>query len=264
MIQDKLEQNTVALTAGIQRLRKTNTCLGLGLPDSQFESQELNDYLLRQLDSDIESDKQLENRIKGAVYLAIKRSKWKPRHSAKQIAELAVDALRDARLTTLYEAGTISARQFKEESERNLITNAVSTFNRVKKTAIRKTVKGALATALGLTVGGPAGLMAAGIMLATELVPKDKKEKIIAKARNVANEAGSHIFEATSGLYGKGRKIASKVAEKMAEIADSTGQCVATYARPVVESVRKVAKTFAQKLMIRSRKLVEKIKMLAK
>ena len=101
----------IALEQGIQRLRKSNNWLKLGLNEGDFQSQEIIDYLQRPLGENVQLDVETENKIKAAVYLSVKRSKWKPRKIAKQLAEAAAEALRDARLVALYESNKIGAKQ---------------------------------------------------------------------------------------------------------------------------------------------------------
>ena len=110
-----ITRELIALEQGIQRLRKSNNWLKLGLNEGDFQSQEIIDYLQRPLGENVQLDVETENKIKAAVYLSVKRSKWKPRKIAKQLAEAAAEALRDARLVTLYESNKIGAKQYKEE-----------------------------------------------------------------------------------------------------------------------------------------------------
>ena len=112
-----ITRELIALEQGIQRLRKSNNWLKLGLNEGDFQSQEIIDYLQRPLGENVQLDVETENKIKAAVYLSVKRSKWKPRKIAKQLAEAAAEALRDARLVALYESNKIGAKQYKEECE---------------------------------------------------------------------------------------------------------------------------------------------------
>lgn len=232
----------VALANAISRLRSSNFLLGGNL--DEFESagvqdQELLDYLARGFGEDRKRDEELENKIKGAVYLSVRRCKWKPRFCAKELAEATVHALRDARLSYLYETDKISAKQYKEECERNFVTNTVNVWKKFQARRQRIACKALLETALILTVGGPAAVVAGGIMLATELIPPAYREKIIKKTKQIARQAGEAIVEATKELYKRGKKTAKRVAEKMVDIARNIAERTATYARPVVEATRR-------------------------
>ena len=79
-----ITRELIALEQGIQRLRKSNNWLKLGLNEGDFQSQEIIDYLQRPLGENVQLDVETENKIKAAVYLSVKRSKWKPRKIAKQ------------------------------------------------------------------------------------------------------------------------------------------------------------------------------------
>ena len=242
-----ITRELIALEQGIQRLRKSNNWLKLGLNEGDFQSQEIIDYLQRPLGENVQLDVETENKIKAAVYLSVKRSKWKPRKIAKQLAEAAAEALRDARLVALYKSNKIGAKQYKEECENNFVSKVVSTTKRIKKRYGRKLVKGVLATALGL-VGGPAGLIAGGIMLVSEIIPKKTKEKIRKKVKEVALKAAETISQGVINLYRKGEKIASRIAEKVVKAAENVAEGISIYAAPVVDCIKSVAHTIVEEV----------------
>lgn len=242
-----ITRELIALEQGVQRLRKSNNWLKLGLNEDDFQSQEIIDYLQRPLGENVQLDVEVENKIKAAVYLSVKRSKWKPRKIAKQLAEAATEALRDARLVTLYESDKIGAKEYKEECENNFVSKVVSTTKFIKKRYGRKLVKSILATAIGIA-GGPAGLIAGGIMLVYEIIPKKIKEKIRKKVKEVALKAAETISQGITNLYRRGEKIASRVAEKVVKAAENVAEGISVYATPVIDSIKSVAHTIAEEV----------------
>ena len=168
--QNIIQRDELALAHGLERLRMSNSVLGLHIEDAAFDNKDIEAYLKRSIGENIALDEEIENKLKAAVYLSIRRSKWKPRAVAKHMAEVSAHALRDARLAYLYDTDMIAAGQYKTECEKNLVTNTVNAFKRLKARKNRASVKALLATGLALTVGGPYAFMAGAILFATELL----------------------------------------------------------------------------------------------
>jgi len=236
-----------AIQRGIARLRKSNRWLMLGLSESDFNNPDLQEYLSRPLDQDINKDQEIENKVKAAVYLAVRRSKWKPRHAAKKLAEASVEALRDARLMTLHESNHITSKRLNEELENNQISKIASTFNHVKKRYGRKATKAALTIAVGATVGGPAAAIAGGIMLASELIPKKTKEKIKRNIRNTVKTIGESISNGVSRICERAVESAPRIAKKVYETFTSVSERISQYAAPIVETVKEVKEKVVKK-----------------
>lgn len=247
MAENNNSSDLLAIQRGISRLRKSNRWLMLGLSESDFNNPDIQAYLTRPLDQDIAKDQEVENKIKAAVYLAVRRSKWKPRAVAKKLAEAAVEAVRDARLMTLHEAGLISSKRLDEELENNQVSKIATTFKHVKKRYGRKAAKLALTLAVGATVGGPAGAIAGGVMLASELIPKKTKEKIKRTIRNTVKKVGEGISNAVSRLCDRAAAVAPVIVKKVQETAASVAGRISRYASSVVETVSEVCSTVGQK-----------------
>lgn len=256
--------NTLALQQAFSRLRKSNQWLRLGLSENDFQSEELSAYLQRPLGENIAQDIETENKIKAAVYLSITRSKWKPRWVAKKLAESAVEAMRDARLTCLYESNKISAKDYKTETEKNQITQISTTFKHIKKRYGRKTAKTALTAALALTVGGPASWIAGGIMLTSELLTKTTKEKIKRKIKNTVERTVQTITNGITHLYNKTAEIAPKVIEKVVDIANDIKENASQYAAPIANGIRTVVHSISSTIKECGTVIKEKTKKLWK
>jgi hypothetical protein len=216
------------------------------LSESDFENSDIQAYLMRPLEENIEKDKEIENKVKAAVYLATRRSKWKPRATAKKLAEASVEALRDARLITLYESNQITAKQYNEELENNQVSKIATTFKRVKKRYARKTVKAALSIAIGLTCGGPAGAIASGIMLASELIPKNRKEKIKRNIKRNLKKIGEAVTDSVSRLCSRAASSAPKIVEKIQETVHTVTENVSTYVAPIIDTCKEFGSAVAR------------------
>lgn len=245
----------LAIQRGIARLRKSNLWLMLGLSDSDFNNPDLQEYLSRPLDQDVAKDQEIENKVKAAVYLAVRRSKWKPRHAAKKLAEASVEALRDARLMTLHESNQITSKRLNEELENNQISKIATTFNHIKKRYGRKATKAALTIAVGATVGGPATAIAAGIMLFSELIPKKTKDKIKRNIKKKVKKIGESISNGVSHICEKAVESAPRIARKIQETFSSVSERISQYAAPVVETVKEVK----EKVVEKAKKIWKKI-----
>lgn len=241
MEQKEFIKEQLALLHSFTRLRKSDVLLNVHMDEVEFENKEIQEYIKRSIGENIEKDIQVENKIKAAAYLSVRKSKWKPSWMAKRMAELSAHALRDARLTYLYESERISAKQYKEESEKNFVTNTVNVFKRIKKKSERATVKALLTTAIGVTVGGPAAAIAGGIMLVTSFIPKPIKEKIKKQTIVIAKKASETIVKSTRTLYERGKVIATKVAEKIVDAATNISESLSHYSAPIIETVRGMA-----------------------
>ncbi|MBD5415468.1 MAG: hypothetical protein HDR46_04180 [Bacteroides sp.] len=233
-------QDLIALQKGIARLRKSNSWLKLGLTDSDFNNPDIQNYLLRPLGTDIEKDIEIENKLKAAVYLAVSRSKWKPRGIAKKLAEASVEALRDARLMSLFESEQITAKQYREELENNLISKIASTYTKVKKRYGRKATKLGLTMAIAMTVGGPAGLIAGGIMLVSELVPKKTKQQIKNALKKGIKKIGDGISRGIENLCDRGAVVAPKIVKKVYETMELIGDTASRVVKPVMDVARSI------------------------
>lgn len=242
----------IALQKGIARLRKSNKWLKLGISESDFNNPEIQEYLLRPLGSDTEKDIETENKLKAAVYLSVRRSKWKPRGTAKTLAEASVESLRDARLMSLYESEQISAKQYNEELENNQISKIATTFTRVKKRYGRKAAKAAISTAIGLTVGGPAGLIAGGIMLVSEIIPKKTKQKIKKSIKRTIKKTGETISRSIENLCNRAAAAAPKIVKKVNE----TIERVRTAATGIVEPIREIASSLGSSIKKTAKKVL--------
>lgn len=237
----------LALQKGINRLRKSNKWLKLGLSESDFQDEDIQAYLLRPLGENTQLDIETENKVKAAVYLATRRSKWKPRSIAKKLAESSVEALRDARLMSLYESDKISAKQFNEEIENNQVSKIAVTYKRIKKRYGRKICKTALTAAISATCGGPAGLISGGVMLISEVLPKKTKEKIKKTVKRAVKRTAEAVSHGIERLCDRAPQIASRVVRKVQETVDKVTQTVSRVATPVVEAVREVGHTIKEK-----------------
>lgn len=250
----------LALVNAIDRLRSSNFFLGIDLESVGIQDQDLFDYLTRCIGEDVERDKEVENKIKGAVYLSICRSKWKPRFVAKRFAEATAHALRDARLGYLYETDKISAKQYKEECEKNIVTNTVNVCKKIQARRKRIACKALLQAGLIVTVGGPTSLIAGAIMLTTELIPPAYREQILKNTKKIVKKTEDVIVDATRNLYNKGKKIANRVAEKMVDIAQNVVETTATYAHPIVDATRRVVSEVVDTVKETANKVKQKAK----
>ena len=237
-------QQQVAVIVGLKQLRRTNRMGGCPLTDAQINSPEVEAYLLRGLDEDPEADARFEKDIQAAVYLSVKRSKWKPRRSAKLLARQAVEELRAARLTTLYHDKRIDARTYQEECENNYVQNTLSVARRIKKRYGRRAVKTGLTEGLYLA-GAPYAAAAAGAaMLGYALIPKKYKEKIRKKSRELATQAIETVGRGLRQLKEKGRKAVQKVQDTLTRTFETARQL----AEPVVAAARSVAERAMEKV----------------
>ena len=172
----------------------------------------------------------------------MKRSKWKPRRSAKLLARQAVEELRAARLTTLYHDKRIDARTYQEECENNYVQNTLSVARRIKKRYGRRAVKTGLTVGLYLA-GAPYAAAAAGAaMLGYALIPKKYKEKIRKKSRELATQAIETVGRGL--LKEKGRKAVQKVQDTLTRTFETARQL----AEPVVAAARSVAERAMEKV----------------
>lgn len=242
-------QHQLAIIQGLKQLRYTNRWCLAPLSEAQIESKEVEEYLSRGLDEDISADSKLEKDIVTAVYLAVKRSKWKPRFSAKVLAKQAIEELRAARLTTLYHDNRIDARRYKEECENNYVMNTLSVARRVKKRYGRKAIKTGITLGLFLAGLPYAATAAGGVLLADAILPKKYKEKVKKQAKKVAKAAASTVKRGLTLLKEKGRKAAERVAEKLVE----TVQTANRMAQPVVEATR----TFVEAVKEKGKKVLK-------
>lgn len=260
MKQQDYTKEQLALLHSFDRLRSSDALLNVHMEDANLEDEEINNYLQREIGENTESDIQVENGIKAAAYLSVRRSKWKPRWVAKRMAELSAHALRDARLSYLYETERISASKYKEECEKNFVTNTVSVFKRIQKRQKRTAVKALLTAAIGATVGGPAAAIAGGIMLAAVLIPKPIKEKIKKKTKKIVREAGETIVRATQKLYESGKEVATKVSEKLVEVAINISENASRYSEPIIETIHETTNAVVGTVKEIGRKVKNKAK----
>lgn len=234
----------IALQKGIARLRKSNRWLTLGLSDSDFNNPDIQEYLLRPLGTDIDKDIETENKLKAAVYLSVRRSKWKPRGIAKKLAESSVEALRDARLMSLYESEQITAKQYHEELENNQISKIATTFTRVKKRygkkLIKGALKGALTLALGSVVGSGAGLIAGSVLLVSEIIPKKTKQKIKKTITRTIKRTGESITRSIENLCDRAAAAAPKIVKKFNETIERVSVATSRIVEPIRDVVSSV------------------------
>lgn len=245
-------QQQLAIAAGIKQLRRTNRWGLSPLDDALITSPEVEAYLLRNLDEDKEADARFEKAIINAVYLSIKRSKWKPRKCAKIIAKHAIEELRAARLTTLYHDKRIDARTYKEECENNYVQNTLVVARRIKKRYGRKVLKGAITVGLYLAGAPYAATVAAGSMIVNALIPQKHKEKIKKKVREIATQTIDTIQRGLTKLKEKGREIAQQAKNKLQRTFESASR--------IAEPVVKAAKHVADKVKEKADKVKEKVK----
>ena len=174
-----------------------------------------------------------------AIYLSVKRSKWKPRQSAKLLARQAIEELRAARLTVLYHDNRISAKRYQEECANNYVQNALVVTKRVVKRYGYKALKGGLT--LGLLLAGlpHAAVAAGGLMLVNALIPKKYKEKIKAKVKEIARTAVATVQRGLTHLKEKGRQVATQAASAIVKVT----QAAQRVAEPVVEAVKSALQT---------------------
>lgn len=245
-------QQQIAVIMGLKQLRSTNRWGFCPLTDAQIKNPEVEAYLLRGLDEDPVADARFEKDIQTAVYLSVKRSKWKPRNSAKLLAKQAVEELRAARLTTLYHDNRIDARTYKEECENNYVQNTLSVTRRIKKRYGRKALKSGLTLGLYLA-GAPYAATAAGAaMLGYALIPKKHKEKIKKKTRELATQAIETVGRGLRQLKEKGRKAVQKVQDTLVRTFET--------ARHIAEPVVAAARSVATKMKEKTREAKEKVK----
>ena len=245
-------QQQMAVIVGLKQLRKTNRWGLCHLKNAQIKSPEVEAYLLRGLDEDPVADARFEKDIQTAVYLSVKRSKWKPRSSAKLLAKQAVEELRAARLTTLYHDKRIDAITYQEECENNYVQNTLSVAHRIKKRYGRKALKTGLTLGLFLA-GAPYAAVAAGAaMLGYELIPKKYKEKIKKKTRELATQAIETVGRGLRQLKEKGRKAVQKVQNTLTRTFET--------ARHMAEPVMAAAKSVAAKVKEKAGEAREKVK----
>lgn len=239
-------QQQLSVIAGLNQLRMTNRFALQPITEELISSPEIEAYLSRDLDADIDADLRLENDIKTAIYLSVKRSKWKPRQSAKVLARYAVEQLRAARLTTLFHDKRIDARTYKEECENNFVQNTLAVVRRIKKRYGRKVIKTALTVGLALAGAPYAAALAGATILISALIPKKHKEKIKTKAKEVAKQSIEIVQRGLNKLKEKGRQTVSKVKETLARAFDNA-QRIAT---PVIEAAKQVAAKAQEKAKV--------------
>lgn len=230
----------IALQKGIARLRKSNRWLTLGLSDSDFNNPDIQEYLLRPLGTDIDKDIETENKLKAAVYLSVRRSKWKPRGIAKKLAESSVEALRDARLMSLYESEQITAKQYREELENNQISKIATTFTKVKKRYGKKLAKGALTLTIGSVVGSGAGLIAGSVLLVSEIIPKKTKQKIKKTITRTIKRTGESITRSIENLCDRAAAAAPKIVKKFNETIERVSVATSRIVEPIRDVVSSV------------------------
>lgn len=232
-------QEQLAVIKGLKQLRRVNRWWLAPLTEEQISSPEVEAYLKRDLDADPVADAQLEKDLVTAIYLSVKRSKWKPRQSAKLLARQAIEELRAARLTALYHDNRISAKRYQEECANNYVQNALVVTKRVVKRYGYKALKGGLT--LGLLLAGlpHAAVAAGGLMLVNALIPKKYKEKIKAKVKEIARTAVATVQRGLTHLKEKGRQVATQAASAIVKVT----QAAQRVAEPVVEAVKSALQT---------------------
>ena len=154
----------------------------------------------------------------------------------------------------------IAAGQYKSECEKNLVTNTVNAFKRLKARKNRASVKALLATGLALTVGGPYAFMAGAILFATELIPPPMRKKIQQNTQRILKKAGETIVSSTKNLYDRGKKVANVVAEKLVSITENVVSQSASYAQPIIETVKKTTANVVETVKEVGRKVKDKAK----
>lgn len=236
-------QEQIAVIEGLKQLRLTNRWLLSPLSNEQITSTEVQAYLSRGLDDNPSADAQLEKDIATAIYLSVKRSKWKPRQSAKLLARQAIEELRAARLTVLYHDNRINAKQYKEECENNYVMNTIAVARRIKKRYGRIAIKTAITA--GLVIAGlpEAATIAGAAMIVNAIIPKKHKEKIKKKAKQIVQAAVTNIRHGITKLKEMGRHVAERAANILTEIAHE-GQKLA---EPVLEATRNFISTAIHK-----------------
>lgn len=245
-------QLQLAVIAGLKQLRRTNRWGGFPLSEAQIQSQEVESYLMRGLDEDPLADARFEKDIQTAIYLSVKRSKWKPRKSAKLLARQAIEELRAARLTTLYHSNRIDAKTYKEECENNFVQNTIAVTRGIKKRYGRKALKTGLALGLYFAGAPYAAAAAGGAMLIHALIPKKYKEKIKKKTREVATQAIASVSRGLMQLKEKGRQVAQRVQTTLTRTFET--------ARHIAEPVVAAAKSVAEKIKEKASAVKEKVK----
>ena len=240
-------QHQLAVIAGLKQLRKVNKWCLAPLTEEQISSPEVEAYLQRSLDEDPAADAQFEKDIATAVYLSVKRSKWKPRRSAKLLARQAIEELRAARLTVLYHDNRIDAKRYKEECENNYVANTLAVTRRIVKRYGFKVAKTALTVGLFLAGLPHAAVAAGGAMLVNALIPKKYKEKIKKKAGKIATEVVSTIQQGLTFLKEKGRSVAMQAAnaiekgmQAVEKIVSPVKNAMKRMCEPVVEKGKKI------------------------
>ena len=245
-------QQQLAVIAGLKQLRRTNRWGLSPLTDAQINSPEVEFYLLRGLDENPVADARFEKAIQTAVYLSVKRSRWKPRKSAKLLARQAVEELRAARLTTLYHDKRIDARTYKEECENNYVQNTLSVARRIKKRYGRKFLKAGLTIGLYLAGAPYAAGAAAGAMVVNALIPKKYKQKVKNKVREVATNAIETISNGLKQLKEKGRQVVQRAQTALTQAFENPHH--------IAESVKAAASSVAKKIKEKATAAKEKVK----
>lgn len=256
-------QDQLAVIEGLKLLRRANRWGFAPLTEAQMQSPEVEAYLQRGLDENPTADAQLEKDITTAIYLAVKRSKWKPGWSAKQLAYHAVEELRAARLTTLYHSGRIDAKRYKNECENNYVLNTLSVARSIKRRWGRRAIKVGITTGL-LVAGAPyAAALAGAGMLVWALIPKKHKQKIKEKVRSVATAALNVVHKGLASLKKKGRQIVEKVATTVQNVIE-TGRRIAPLVVEAVgdfiDTVKEKTQKAKEKVKQTTRKVKDKVK----
>lgn len=236
-------QEQITVIEGLKQLRRTNRWLLFPLNNEQITSTEVQEYLSRELDENPSADAQLEKDIATAIYLSVKRSKWKPRQSAKLLARQAIEELRAARLTVLYHDNRISAKQYKEECENNYVMNTIAVAKRIKKRYGRIAIKTAITVGLAIAGLPEAATVAGATMLINAIIPKKHKEKIKKQAKQVVQAAVTNIRHGITRLKEMGRQVAECTANVLTQIAHK-GQKLA---EPILEATRNFISTTVHK-----------------
>lgn len=225
-------------------LRRINTLQKSPIDAEIFKNQQFIDYINRDFNENPEADKIFEKIIATAAYNKAKDSKFILSEHREEFARKAVDEVRWIKLQANQDK--IPKFEYDVRSEVNSCTEMLGKLNVAKKFLKRrgkKIVADTILTTIAVIyppLGVPASIVYLGGRLINWALPKEKKEKIKKNVKEFAKKAGEKIVSSLQTMKNYGKKIASKVVDKLAEGVQKVEKGVVKVVDAVVKPIKNV------------------------
>lgn len=250
------------LIAAIRTLRLTQLINMTSISDELLKDKQT---LQRYFESDFESetDIEFEKIVVSATTRTVFDSKWIPDGYKLSVAfsqsKAALDVVRYAKLTSAFQKKKLTAEQYQNRIEADVVAKKVNAVKKFGKTLVNTGVKIGIsalipkvAAVVGVTIAPSAFVVGiasfAVIQVVDAIIPKETKEKIKEKVQNVVLACVDKAKEAITTIKKQTRTLKEKLATKIENVVDKTEQTVNRMGENVNKFGRKAWATIKNKL----------------